>query len=237
MLDQAQRVLKDIFGYDSFRGRQGAIIERVAKGGDALVLMPTGGGKSLCFQVPALLRNGLAVVVSPLIALMDDQVATLEELGVAAAALNSTLSAEQQRDLAARIKRGEVKMLYLAPERLVQPRMLAFLQSLEIALFAIDEAHCVSQWGHDFRREYLQLGQLAELFPDVPRIALTATADKRTREEIVERLHLQNAERFLSSFDRPNIFYRIVPKEQPRIPFRATQRCGHCLLPVAQEGR
>jgi len=216
MLEQAQRVLKDIFGYDSFRGRQGAIIERVANGGDALVLMPTGGGKSLCFQVPALLREGLAVVVSPLIALMDDQVATLEELGVAAAALNSTLSAEQQRDLAARIKRGEVKMLYLAPERLVQPRMLAFLQSLDIALFAIDEAHCVSQWGHDFRPEYLQLGQLAELFPNVPRIALTATADKRTREEIVTRLHLQNAERFLSSFDRPNIFYRIVPKEQPR---------------------
>lgn len=216
MLEQAQRVLKDIFGYDSFRGRQGDIIERVANGGDALVLMPTGGGKSLCFQVPALLRDGLAVVVSPLIALMDDQVATLEELGVAAAALNSTLSAEQQRDLAHRIKRGEVKMLYLAPERLVQPRMMAFLQSLDIALFAIDEAHCVSQWGHDFRPEYLQLGQLAEVFPTVPRIALTATADKRTREEIVTRLHLQNAERFLSSFDRPNIFYRIVPKEQPR---------------------
>ena len=216
MLEQAQRVLKDIFGYDSFRGRQGDIIERVANGGDALVLMPTGGGKSLCFQVPALLRDGLAVVVSPLIALMDDQVATLEELGVAAAALNSTLSAEQQRDLANRIKRGEVKMLYLAPERLVQPRMMAFLQSLDIALFAIDEAHCVSQWGHDFRPEYLQLGQLAEVFPNVPRIALTATADKRTREEIVTRLHLQNAERFLSSFDRPNIFYRIVPKEQPR---------------------
>ena len=216
MLEQAQRVLKDIFGYDSFRGRQGEIIERVANGGDALVLMPTGGGKSLCFQVPALLRDGLAVVVSPLIALMDDQVATLEELGVAAAALNSTLNAEQQRDLANRIKRGEIKMLYLAPERLVQPRMMAFLQSLDIALFAIDEAHCVSQWGHDFRPEYLQLGQLAEVFPNVPRIALTATADKRTREEIVTRLHLQNAERFLSSFDRPNIFYRIVPKEQPR---------------------
>ncbi|MCD5992509.1 DNA helicase RecQ [Pseudomonas sp. CDFA 602] len=216
MLEQAQRVLKDIFGYDSFRGRQGAIIERVAEGGDALVLMPTGGGKSLCFQVPGLLRDGLCVVVSPLIALMDDQVATLDELGVSAAALNSTLNAEQQRELANRIRQGEVKMLYLAPERLVQPRMLSFLQNLKIALFAIDEAHCVSQWGHDFRPEYLQLGQLAELFPDVPRIALTATADKRTREEIVTRLHLQNAERFLSSFDRPNIFYRIVPKEQPR---------------------
>ncbi|MDU9389080.1 DNA helicase RecQ [Pseudomonas japonica] len=216
MLEQAQRVLRDIFGYDSFRGRQGAIIECVAKGGDALVLMPTGGGKSLCFQVPALLRDGLAVVVSPLIALMEDQVATLDELGVAAASLNSTMSSEQQRELAGRIRRGELKMLYLAPERLVQPRMLDFLRELDIALFAIDEAHCVSQWGHDFRPEYLQLGQLAELFPQVPRIALTATADMRTREEIVNRLHLDNAERFLSSFDRPNIFYRIVPKEQPR---------------------
>ncbi|WPC06721.1 DNA helicase RecQ [Pseudomonas benzenivorans] len=217
MLEQAQRILKDIFGYDAFRGNQGAIIERVANGGDALVLMPTGGGKSLCFQVPALLREGLAVVVSPLIALMDDQVATLDELGVAAVALNSSLDAEAQREIAARIERGEIKLLYLAPERLVQPRMLAFLQRLpQIALFAIDEAHCVSQWGHDFRPEYLQLGQLAELFPTVPRIALTATADMRTREEIVNRLHLQQAERFLSSFDRPNIFYRIVPKEQPR---------------------
>jgi hypothetical protein len=151
-----------------------------------------------------------------LIALMDDQVSTLDELGVAAAALNSTLSAAEQREIADKIRRGEIKMLYLAPERLVQPRMLAFLQGLEIALFAIDEAHCVSQWGHGFRPEYLQLGQLAELFPNVPRIALTATADMCTREEIVQRLHLENAERFLASFDRPNIFYRIVPKEQPR---------------------
>ncbi|MCQ4294914.1 DNA helicase RecQ [Pseudomonas stutzeri] len=216
MLDQAQRILKDVFGYDAFRGNQGAIIERVGSGGDALVLMPTGGGKSLCYQVPALLRDGLAVVVSPLIALMDDQVATLDELGVSAVALNSTLGADEQRDIAERIRRNEIKMLYLAPERLVQPRMLAFLQRLDVALFAIDEAHCVSQWGHDFRPEYMQLGQLAELFPGVPRIALTATADMRTREEIVQRLHLENAERFLSSFDRPNIFYRIVPKEQPR---------------------
>jgi ATP-dependent DNA helicase RecQ len=216
MLEQAQRILKDVFGYDHFRDRQAAIIERVAQGSDALVLMPTGGGKSLCFQVPALLREGLAVVVSPLIALMEDQVATLDELGVAAVALNSTLESEQQRQIAVRIRRGEIKLLYLAPERLVQPRMLAFLQQQPIALFAIDEAHCVSQWGHDFRPEYLQLGQLAELFPHVPRIALTATADARTREEIVSRLHLDKAERFLSSFDRPNIFYRILPKEQPR---------------------
>ena len=216
MLDQAQQVLKAVFGYDAFRGKQAAIIEQVANGGDALVLMPTGGGKSLCFQVPALLREGLTVVVSPLIALMEDQVSTLDELGVAAAALNSTLDAGQQREIAERIRRGEVKLLYVAPERLVQPRMLAFLQNIPIALFAIDEAHCVSQWGHDFRPEYLQLGQLAELFPAVPRIALTATADLRTREEIVQRLHLERAERFQASFDRPNIFYRIVPKEQPR---------------------
>ncbi len=227
MLDQARRILKDIFGYDGFRGHQAEIIECVAEGGDALVLMPTGGGKSICYQIPALLREGVAVIVSPLIALMEDQVATLDELGITAVALNSTLTLDEQRSIATRLRQGEIKLLYLAPERLVQERMLAFLQKLPIALFAIDEAHCVSQWGHDFRPEYLQLGQLAELFPNIPRIALTATADKRTREEIATRLQLHNARWFLSSFDRPNIFYRIVPKDQPRkqlLRFLADQR-------------
>ncbi|WP_071870503.1 DNA helicase RecQ [Atopomonas hussainii] len=216
MRQAARAVLKEVFGYDAFRGQQAEIIAQVSEGGDALVLMPTGGGKSLCYQIPGLLRDGLCVVVSPLIALMEDQVATLDELGVAAAALNSLQSADEQREIAQRIRDGSLKMLYLAPERLVQPRMLAFLETVPLALFAIDEAHCVSQWGHDFRPEYLQLGQLAELFPQVPRIALTATADQRTQEEIRQRLHLQQAAQFVSSFDRPNIFYRIVTKDQPR---------------------
>lgn len=216
MLKQAQDTLKHIFGYDSFRGQQAAIIEHLVAGGDALVLMPTGGGKSLCYQIPALLREGVTVVVSPLIALMQDQVSALEELGITAAALNSSLDLDQQRQIAQRLRQGDIKLLYLAPERLVQPRMLSFLQQLKVGLFAIDEAHCVSQWGHDFRPEYLELSQLAQYFPDVPRIALTATADRRTQEEIIQRLHLQQAQQFLSSFDRPNIFYRIVTKDNPK---------------------
>lgn len=216
MREQALERLQEVFGYAEFRGQQADIIEQVATGGDALVLMPTGGGKSLCYQVPGMLRAGLTVVVSPLIALMDDQVATLNELGLNAAALNSTLDEQAQRDIANSLRRGELDYLYLAPERLLKPRTLNFLQSLDIALFAIDEAHCVSQWGHDFRPEYLQLGQLAELFPGVPRIALTATADERTRQEIQQRLKLEQAACFVSGFDRPNIFYRIVAKDKPR---------------------
>lgn len=216
MQKQALSILKSIFGYDSFRGQQAAIIDHIVRGKDALVLMPTGGGKSICFQIPAMLKDGLAVVISPLIALMQDQVITLNELGIKAAALNSSLSAQQQRDIASDLMAGKIKFLYVAPERLVQERMLNFLQHLPIALFAIDEAHCVSQWGHDFRPEYLQLGQLAKLFGDVPRVALTATADTRTQQEIVDKLQLHQAKTFVASFDRPNIFYRIQSKEQPR---------------------
>ena len=209
-------MLQEVFGYPAFRGHQEAAIAHVAGGGDALVLMPTGSGKSLCYQLPALLREGVGVVVSPLIALMQDQVAALEELGVRAAFLNSTLTGAQAAAVEARVRRGELDLVYVAPERLLTDRCLGLLSASRLALIAIDEAHCVSQWGHDFRPEYLQLAVLAERFPGVPRIALTATADAQTRAEILERLQLRDARVFVSSFDRPNIRYRIVEKEDPR---------------------
>src|SRR5215475_6836990 len=187
-----QDILHSVFGYTQFRGQQQAIVEQVAEGGDALVLMPTGGGKSLCYQVPSLIRQGTGIVVSPLIALMQDQVDALREAGVAAAYLNSSLGAEAQRDVERRLLAGELNLLYVAPERLLTSRFLGLLERTEVALFAIDEAHCVSQWGHDFRPEYRELAVLHQRFPHVPRIALTATADQRTREEIVERLALQD---------------------------------------------
>ena len=207
-----EQVLHEVFGYESFRPLQGDIIREVSEGRDALVLMPTGGGKSLCYQVPALVRSGTAIVISPLIALMQDQVAALKELGVRAAFLNSTMDFEQARATEYALMTGELDLLYCAPERLIQPRTIELLHDASISLFAIDEAHCVSQWGHDFRSDYLQLSMLAEQFPGVPRIALTATADERTRKEIAERLSLTEARHFVSGFDRPNIQYRIAPK-------------------------
>lgn len=210
----AHRVLEETFGYKSFRLEQAHIVETVIAGGDALVLMPTGGGKSLCYQIPALVRPGVGVVISPLIALMQDQVAALEAAGVAAAFLNSSQSFADMVDVERRLERGEIELIYVAPERLVQERTLERLSRIDIALFAIDEAHCVSQWGHDFRPEYRQLKVLAEKFPHVPRIALTATADERTRDEIVAELSLERAERFVSSFDRPNIRYTIAEMGQ-----------------------
>ena len=212
----ALRILNEVFGYPAFRGQQAEVIAHVAGGGDALVLMPTGSGKSLCYQVPALLREGLAVVVSPLIALMQDQVAALAELGVRAAFLNSTLSGAQAAAVEARARRGELDLLYVAPERLMMAHCLGLLAQCRLALLAIDEAHCVSQWGHDFRPEYLQLAVLPSRFPGVPRMALTATADAQTRAEILERLELSGARVFVSSFDRPNIRYRIVEKDDAR---------------------
>ncbi len=209
-------VLRDVFGYDAFRGHQAAIVDHVVAGGDALVLMPTGAGKSLCYQIPALVRDGTGVVVSPLIALMHDQVEALRELGVRAAFLNSSLGAREAAAVERALVAGELDLLYVAPERLLTPRCLELLDRSRIALFAIDEAHCVSQWGHDFRPEYLQLAVLHERFPHIPRIALTATADALTRAEIAERLALQGARSFVSSFDRPNIRYRIVEKSDAR---------------------
>ncbi len=209
MKTSALDLLQSVFGYPGFRGQQQAVIEHLSEGGDALVLMPTGGGKSLCYQIPALLRQGTAIVVSPLIALMQDQVDALRAAGVAAAYLNSSLAADAQREVERQLLAGALNLLYVAPERLLTSRFLDQLERTEVALFAIDEAHCVSQWGHDFRPEYRQLAILHQRFPQVPRIALTATADGRTREEIVERLSLQNARQFVSSFDRPNIGYRV----------------------------
>jgi ATP-dependent DNA helicase RecQ (EC 3.6.1.-) len=202
-MSSALSILNSVFGYPAFRGRQADVVAHVASGGDALVLMPTGGGKSLCYQIPALLRAGTGVVVSPLIALMHDQVAALREAGVRAAYLNSALSAAEASEVERTFVRGEWDLLYVAPERLVTARFMALLERAEIALFAIDEAHCVSQWGHDFRPEYIALSVLHERFPDVPRIALTATADAQTRAEIVARLQLEEAQQLFPASTAP----------------------------------
>src|SRR5574337_360336 len=240
MKSSALELLQSVFGYPGFRGLQQAIIEHLSEGGDALVLMPTGGGKSLCYQIPALLRQGTAIVVSPLIALMQDQVDALREAGVAAAYLNSSLAAAAQREVERQLLAGELKLLYVAPERLLTSRFLDQLERTEVALFAIDEAHCVSQWGHDFRPEYRQLAVLHERFASVPRIALTATADRATRADIVERLQLQNAERFVSSFDRPNIAYTIVEKKDATrqlLQFIAREHAGEAGIVYCQSRR
>ncbi|HEX5338833.1 MAG TPA: DNA helicase RecQ [Gallionella sp.] len=227
----ASKILLDVFGYTAFRGEQRAIVEHVVAGGDALVLMPTGGGKSLCYQLPALLRHGVGIVVSPLIALMQDQVDALSQLGVQAAFLNSSLDATAAREVYTRLLRGELKLLYVAPERLMQEGFLDLLERLRaenaIALFAIDEAHCVSQWGHDFRPEYRALTVLHQRFPDIPRIALTATADAPTRGEIIERLALEDAQHFVASFDRPNIRYRVTLKANARQQLQAFLDAEH----------
>ncbi len=216
MINRAEQILKHTFGYSDFRGSQKEVIETVLKGEDALVLMPTGGGKSLCYQIPGLVREGMAIVVSPLIALMQDQVSALQQLGLRAAYLNSTLSREEHNQVMRAIYDGELDMLYIAPERLLQQNTLERLTSVEVSLIAIDEAHCVSQWGHDFRVDYLGLHVLQQAFPGVPRVALTATADDRTREEIVARLALFQPKVFVSSFDRPNIRYAVQEKGEAK---------------------
>lgn len=213
---EALQTLRSVFGYEAFKGHQQAIIEHICDGGDALVLMPTAAGKSLCYQLPALLLEGVGIVISPLIALMQDQVSALHQLGIKAAFLNSTLTPEQVQQTENALFKGEIDLLYIAPERLVTAHNQWLLSKINICLFAIDEAHCVSHWGHDFRADYLQLSILSQRFPHIPRIALTATADQRTREEIITRLSLESAKQFISSFDRPNIRYRITEKQQSR---------------------
>ena len=212
----AQTVLTDTFGYQSFRHHQADIINSLISGNDVLTLMPTGGGKSLCYQIPAMIREGVGIVISPLIALMQDQVAALKQLNIRAAYLNSTLNNDEIREIESQLKQGELTLLYIAPERLLNQRTLNLIQQLKVSLFAIDEAHCVSQWGHDFRKEYQQLSVLHEYFPNVPRIALTATADNRTRTEIVEQLALSNADIYVNSFDRPNIHYELSEGQNSR---------------------
>lgn len=230
-MSRSLEILNEVFGYPAFRGQQHEIVEHVAAGGDSLVLMPTGGGKSLCYQIPALVRgeagHGVGIVVSPLIALMQNQVAALHEVGVRAAYLNSTLSGAEAAATERALRNGELDLLYVAPERLMTPRFLDLLEQSRVSLFAIDEAHCVSQWGHDFRPEYIKLSVLHERFPNVPRIALTATADAQTREEIVQRLALDDARIFVSSFDRPNIRYRIAEKDNARAQLLDFIRAEH----------
>ncbi|MFD8308233.1 DNA helicase RecQ [Streptomyces sp. NPDC059690] len=224
---EALATLHRVFGYDSFRGEQEAVIEHVVAGGDAVVLMPTGGGKSLCYQIPSLVRPGTGIVVSPLIALMQDQVDALRALGVRAGFMNSTQDFDERRVVEAEFLAGELDLLYLAPERLRLDSTLDLLSRGKIALFAIDEAHCVSQWGHDFRPDYLSLSLLGERWPDVPRVALTATATRATHEELTQRLHMPAARHFVASFDRPNIQYRIVPKADPKKQLLAFLREEH----------
>ncbi|HEC84941.1 MAG TPA: DNA helicase RecQ [Thioploca sp.] len=212
----SQEILRNVFGYQHFRGEQENIIQHVLAGGEALVLMPTGGGKSLCYQIPALIRPGVAVVISPLISLMQDQVSALQQFGIRAACLNSSLTLDQARAVSEQLRQGELDLLYVAPEKLMTPRFLEFLDTTQLALFAIDEAHCVSQWGHDFRPEYTQLSILPQRFPTIPRLALTATADGPTQRDIIAHLGLQQAKVFIAGFDRPNIRYRVIQKQNAR---------------------
>ena len=244
MPSPATELLIRVFGYDSFRGDQESIIEHTVSGGDSLVLMPTGGGKSLCYQIPAMLRHGVGIVVSPLIALMRDQVDGLAQLGVRAAFLNSTQSPVEAGAVESDLRRGRLDLLYVAPERLLGERTLALIGDIDVGLFAIDEVHCVSQWGHDFRPEYRELSILHERFPEVPRIALTATADEPTRREIIERLALEKASVFISGFDRPNIRYAVAPKNNAKEQLRrflasrsARRRFRHRLLPFPAQDR